>query len=345
MRILVTGGLGFIGSNFIRRLLGARRDVRIVNLDKRTYAGNPENLAGVAGGPRYEWVRGDIARPQAVERAIKGCEAVVHFAAETHVDRSILSSDEFLRTNVLGTRVLLEAALRHKVRRFIHVGTDEVYGSVEAGASKEGDPLAPRSPYAASKAAGDLLALSYFVTYGLPVVVTRCSNNFGPRQHPEKAIPLLITNALDGEPYPLYGDGKNVRDWLYVEDHCRALELLLERGEPGEIYNVGGAASLDNLSLVAKILGLMDKPLSLARRVPDRPGHDRRYALDGSKLRALGWAPERPFEERLRETIGWYRDNRRWWEKLKRTKSFRDYYKRQYKARLSQSSAAAMGGK
>ena len=341
MRLLVTGGLGFIGSNFIRRRLAEQPLDRIVNLDKLTYAGNRENLADLEGDRRYKWILGDIADVATVERAIQGAEAVVHFAAETHVDRSILDAGDFLRTNVLGTRVLLEAALRAGVKRFIHVGTDEVYGSVEKGRSKETAPLAPRSPYAASKAAGDLLALSYHVTFGLPVIVTRASNNFGPRQHPEKALPLLITNALEDKPFPLYGDGKNVRDWLFVEDHCAAIDLLLKRGRPGEVYNIGGERPLANIDLVKRALALLGKPLSLVRRVSDRPGHDRRYALDGSKLRRLGWRPRAAFDRELEATIEWYRANEGWWKRLKEGTAFRDYYDRQYAERLKRGKALA----
>ncbi|HVE11844.1 MAG TPA: dTDP-glucose 4,6-dehydratase [Elusimicrobiota bacterium] len=332
MKLLVTGGLGFIGSNFIRGYLARHPKDSIVNLDLCTYAGNPANLDGVRGGPRYAEIRGDIADARAASRAMKGAAAVVHFAAESHVDRSIQGSGAFLRTNAEGTRVLLEAARAEGVERFLHVSTDEVYGSVERGHSKETDRLAPRSPYAASKAASDLLALSYFVTHKLPVLVTRASNNYGPRQHPEKALPLMVTNWLEGLPYPLYGDGKNVRDWLFVEDHCRAIELILRKGTPGEVYNVGGERSCRNLELVERVRAIMGVSADLVRRVPDRPGHDRRYALDCSKLRKLGFKHSISFDEGLRRTVDWYRENRDWWMRTKRAQSFQNYYRRQYAA-------------
>ncbi|MBI5239224.1 MAG: dTDP-glucose 4,6-dehydratase [Elusimicrobia bacterium] len=332
MRLLVTGGLGFIGSNFIRHMLAADRGVRILNLDLRTYAGNPASLADVARGPRYRWVKGDIADPAAVDRCMKGADAVVHFAAETHVDRSILDASAFLRTNVVGTQVLLDAALRHKVGRFVHVSTDEVYGSVARGLSREGDRLEPNSPYAASKAASDLLVRSYVVTHGLPAVVTRASNNFGPCQYPEKALPLMITNWIDREPFPLYGDGRNVRDWLFVLDHARALALVLRRGRTGEIYNIGGTHSCDNRELVERVRVLMGVAPGLVRRVPDRPGHDRRYALDCSKLKALGFQHAFGFTQALQLTVDWYRGHEAWWRPLKKKGGFRSYYSRQYAA-------------
>ncbi|MDE2040399.1 MAG: dTDP-glucose 4,6-dehydratase [Elusimicrobia bacterium] len=334
MRLLVTGGLGFIGSNFIRHMLSKRRGLRVVNLDARTYAGNPANLADLAGDPRYRWIRGDIADPRTVERAMAGCDAVVHCAAETHVDRSILDASVFLRTNVIGTQVLLDAALRQRVSRFVHVSTDEVYGSVPRGRSREEDRLKPNSPYAASKAASDLVARSYAVTHGAPVIVTRASNNFGPYQYPEKALPLMITNWLDGLPFPLYGDGLQVRDWLYVVDHARALELVLEKGKPGEIYNVGGSHGCDNLELVERVRGLMGIPKDLVRRVADRPGHDRRYALDCSKLRALGFRHAYAFSEALEKTVSWYRARQQWWRPLKKGGGYQAYYRKQYSPRL-----------
>ena len=331
MRLLVTGGLGFIGSNFVRAIL---RDpsMRVVNLDLCTYAGNPANLRGMEGGRRHRWVRGDIADAAVVERCMKGADAVVHFAAETHVDRSILDPGAFLRTNILGTRVLLEAALRHKLRRFVHVSTDEVYGSVVKGESKEGDPLEPNSPYAASKAASDLMARAYHKTYGLDVIITRCSNNFGPYQYPEKAMPLMITNWLEGKPFPLYGDGMNVRDWIHVLDHVRAIELILRKGKAGEIYNIGGAFSTTNKELVSRVRRIMGVGAELVQPVPDRPGHDRRYAVDCRKLRALGWKHSMGFDEALRRTVAWYRENASWWRAIKGRGQFKSYYKRQYKA-------------
>jgi dTDP-glucose 4,6-dehydratase len=262
---------------------------------------------------------------------MEGAEAVVHFAAESHVDRSILEPGAFLRTNVIGTQVLLDAALRRKVRRFVHVSTDEVYGSVESGESSEGDPLLPNSPYAASKAASDLLVRSYVVTFGLPAVVTRASNNFGPYQFPEKALPLMITNWMQGKPFPLYGDGLNVRDWVFVEDHVRAVDLALREGKPGEIYNVGGTCSLSNRELVDRVRSLMGVGPDLVRNVPDRPGHDRRYALDCSKIKALGFRHSRPFGEALAQTVEWYRGNEPWWRRLKERREYQGYYKAQYK--------------
>ncbi|MFA6004091.1 MAG: dTDP-glucose 4,6-dehydratase [Elusimicrobiota bacterium] len=334
MRLLVTGGLGFIGSNFIRHMLGAQRGLRITNLDLRTYAGNPANLSDLARDRRYRWVRGDIADPRAVERCMKGADAVVHFAAETHVDRSILDAAVFLRTNVIGTQVLLDAALKHKVGRFVHVSTDEVYGSVARGLSREGDKLEPNSPYAASKAASDLLVRSYVVTHGLPAVITRASNNFGPYQYPEKALPLMITNWIDGLPFPLYGDGRNVRDWLYVVDHARAIATVLRRGQAGEIYNIGGTHSCDNRELVARVRRIMGVGEGLVRRVPDRLGHDRRYALDCSKLKRLGFRHGGDFEQALRSTVDWYRGHEAWWRPLKTQGGYRKYYQKQYSGRL-----------
>lgn len=335
MKLLVTGGLGFIGSNFVRYILTRHEDWRVVNLDLCTYAGNPSSLEDIAGNKRYNWVRGDIADPAAVDSCLEGVGAVVHFAAESHVDRSILDSSAFLRTNVMGTHVLLEAARRRGVKRFLHVSTDEVYGSVAKGFSKEGDPLAPNSPYAASKAASDLVARSYFVTHGLGVIITRASNNFGPYQYPEKALPLLITNLIDDRPYPLYGDGLHVRDWVYVGDHVRALELVLRKGRLGEVYNIGGTFSCPNKELVGKVLALMGKPKSLIEPVPDRPGHDRRYALNCAKLKRLGFRPQIRFEEALVETIAWYKNHESWWRALKRETGFKSYIDKQYGGRLT----------
>jgi dTDP-glucose 4,6-dehydratase len=311
--------------------------VRVTNLDLCTYAGNPASVKDLSRDPRYRWVRGDIADPRVVDRCMKGVDAVVHFAAETHVDRSILDAAVFLRTNVIGTQVLLDAAMRHKVGRFLHVSTDEVYGSVVRGHSREGDRLWPNSPYAASKAASDLLVRSYVVTHGLPAIVTRASNNFGPFQYPEKALPLMITNWMDGEPFPLYGDGKNVRDWLFVLDHARALELVLRRGRNGEIYNIGGTYSCSNRELVERVRSLMGVGTRLIRRVPDRLGHDRRYALDCGKLKALGFKSSYPFEKALRLTVDWYRGHESWWRPLKQGGGYRRYYRKQYSSRLGRS--------
>ena len=332
MKLLVTGGLGFIGSNFVRHLLETRKDLQVVNLDLQTYAGNPANLADHAENPRYRWVKADIADPKAVEACFKGVDAVVHFAAESHVDRSILDPGVFLRTNVLGTQVLLDAAVRHQVPRFVHVSTDEVYGSVPKGRSREGDTLAPNSPYAASKAASDHLARAWHVTHGLPVVVTRASNNFGPYQYPEKALPLMITNWLEGLPFPLYGDGLQVRDWLFVLDHARAIEFLLEKGAPGETYNVGGTRSCTNRELIESVRGIMGVSKDLVRPVADRPGHDRRYALDCSKLLSLGFKHSADFETALRLTVDWYKAHEAWWRPLKRHGGYRSYYSKQYGA-------------
>jgi dTDP-glucose 4,6-dehydratase len=331
MKILVTGGLGFIGSNFIRNTLKARPSWKIVNLDARTYAGNPANLADIKA--RYKWIKADIRDPKAVDRAMKGCELVVHFAAETHVDRSILDASAFLTTNIIGTQVLLDAALRLKVRRFLHVSTDEVYGSIPKGYSKEGDLLEPNSPYAASKAASDLLVRSYFVTHKAPVVTTRASNNYGPYQYPEKALPLMISNFMDGKPFPMYGDGRQVRDWLHAVDHARAILLVLEKGVLGDVYNIGGSYTCENRELIAKVLKLMGKESSLVTRVEDRKGHDRRYALDCSKLKRLGFKHAYDFEKGLRETIAWYQANEKWWRPLKIDGGYRSYYKAAYKGK------------
>jgi dTDP-glucose 4,6-dehydratase len=333
--ILVTGGAGFIGSNFARFVARAHPDWRIVVLDKLTYAGRRENLADLEGRhPAFEFVQGDIADPEVVARVLPGCEYVVNFAAETHVDRSLYDAGGFIQTDVYGAFVLLEEARRSKaLRMFVQISTDEVYGSVEAGSSTETDPLMPRNPYSASKAGGDRLAYSYWATYELPVVVTRASNNYGPHQFPEKVIPLFITHAIDDIPLPLYGDGMNVRDWLHVDDHCRAVDMLLSAGRPGETYNIGGGNELPNVELTRRILALLGKPETLIRRVTDRPGHDRRYSLDCAKLRALGWAPQVPFEEGLRRTVEWYRENEGWWRPIKETSpAFREHYQRHYRS-------------
>jgi dTDP-glucose 4,6-dehydratase len=332
MKILVTGGAGFIGSNFVRYLLAAHPEDSVVNLDKLTYAGNPDNLRDVAGDPRYRFVKGDICEAAVVREAMAGMDAVVHFAAETHVDRSNLGADDFLRTNVLGTHTLLEAAREQRMARFVAVGTDEVYGSIATGAARETDALNPSNPYSASKAAADLLARAYFITHRLPVLVTRSSNNFGPYQYPEKVIPLFITNALDDRPLPLYGDGRNVRDWLYVRDNCAAIDLVLRRGEDGEIYNIGGSNEVENVTLTRQILHLVGKPESLINPVTDRPGHDRRYALDSAKVTALGWKPSQSFDAALEATVAWYREHDAWWRPIK-SGTFRAYYEQQYARR------------
>jgi len=338
MKILITGGAGFIGSNFIRFLVQSGKNYRIINLDKLTYAGNLENLADLVGGPGYEFVRGNIGDGKLVDRLLEeNVEAVVNFAAESHVDRSLYEPDLFIQTNVVGVQILLHAALRHRIKKFVQVSTDEVYGSLDAEGPRfrEDFPLAPSSPYSASKAAGDLLARSYFKTYGFPVVVTRCSNNYGPYQFPEKLIPLFVTNALENRPLPVYGDGLNIRDWIHVEDHCRALELVLEKGRPGEIYNIGGEAERTNLEITRSILRILGKPESLMQYVADRPGHDRRYAIDFSKIeREIGWKPRYNLDEGLRRTVRWYTEQENWWRRIK-SGAYRDFYEKHYGGRLS----------
>ena len=329
MKVLVTGGAGFIGSNFIRYLLAKYPSYSVINLDKLTYAGNLENLRDVEPDSRYRFVQGDICDAALVREVARGVDAIVNFAAESHVDRSIMEAGEFIRTDVFGTFTLLEMVKELRVSRYVQCSTDEVYGSIERGASKETDPLAPSNPYSASKAGGDLLTLSYWKTHRLPVLITRASNNFGPYQYPEKVIPLFITNALDDLSLPLYGDGKNVRDWLYVLDHCAAIDLVLHKGGEGEVYNIGGGTEVENIALTRKILALLEKPESLIQPVPDRPGHDRRYALDSSKIRTLGWQSAHGFDGALRETVEWYRAHEAWWRPLK-SGAFKEYYLRQY---------------
>ena len=335
MKILVTGGAGFIGSNFLRHLLRARGDVQIINFDKLTYAGNPESLADIASNPRYSLLRGDIADAKAIEHVCKdGLDAVVNFAAETHVDRSIEDASPFLRTNTLGTQCLLEAARRFRLPRFVHISTDEVYGSAPAGISfTEEAHLDPRSPYAASKASADHFVAAYANTYGVPAVVLRCTNNYGPYQFPEKLIPLMIANARDDKPLPVYGDGLQERDWLFVEDFCRAIALALEKAKVGSIYNVSAGHPQPNLKTVRTILSYLGKPDSLIQFVKDRPGHDRRYALDSSKIqRELGWRPMVAFEEGIRRTIGWYVENTSWLDHA-RSGEYLNYYERHYERR------------
>jgi dTDP-glucose 4,6-dehydratase len=331
--MLVTGGSGFIGSNFIRYMLGKHPDVEIVNLDKLTYAGNPDNLRDVEKDARYRFVRGDICDAGLVDGLIEGVETLIHFAAESHVDRSIGSPDDFIRTDIFGTFVLLEASRKHGIQRFVQISTDEVYGSIENDLFRENDPLMPSSPYAASKAGADRLAYSYWVTYGLPVVIPRSSNNFGPFQYPEKLIPLFVTNAIDGKPLPIYGDGKNVRDWLYVLDNCEAIETVMTSGKDGEAYNIGGGNERTNLEITDLILRELGRSESLKTYVKDRDGHDRRYALDTGKIRRLGWKPKRAFEAAMRETVAWYQNNHGWWEKLK-SGEYLEYYKKHYKRDL-----------
>jgi dTDP-glucose 4,6-dehydratase len=333
MKLLVTGGCGFIGSNFILCLLESRPDVRAVNLDLLTYAGNLENLQDVKPyGDRYRFVRGDIADRELVNSLVaEGFDAVVNFAAESHVDRSIVDSAAFVRTNVLGTQVLLDACREHNVKRFLQVSTDEVYGSLgPQGAFTEDHLIAPNSPYSASKASADLLVRSYHKTYGMDVVITRCSNNYGPFQFPEKLIPLMITNAMADIELPVYGDGMNVRDWIHVTDHCRAIELILDKGRPGEIYNIGANTEYPNVEIVRQILKRLHKPESLIRFVEDRPGHDRRYAIDSSKLRTeVGWEPRMEFANGLDHTILWYVEHEAWWRRVK-SGEYRTFYEKWY---------------
>jgi len=317
MRILVTGGAGFIGSNFIKYILKKYPTYRVVNIDKLTYAGNLDNLREVAKQKSYRFVRVDINDAVVVDNWMAQADAVVHFAAETHVDRSIKDSQNFIRTNVHGTHVLLAAALRRKIKRFVHISTDEVYGSRKTGYFKETDSLNPSSPYSASKAASDLLARSFFITFDLPVMITRCSNNFGPNQYPEKVIPLFVTNLLEGKKVPLYAKGQNIRDWIYVEDHCRGVDVVLHKGKAGEIYNIAGENYRTNIVLTEKILAYMDQPKTMIQRVTDRPGHDFRYAIDCAKIRKLGYRPKVSFDEGLKKTVAWYKNNERWWKKLK----------------------------
>ena len=317
-RVLVTGGAGFIGSNLVRLLLKQRPSWEVVNLDLLTYAGNPENLAGVRGDKRYRFFRGDIADPLAVRQALRGCDAVFHLAAESHVDRSIEGSFPFLRTNVTGTGVVLEEARRAGVKRFVHVSTDEVYGSLgPRGLFTEKTPLRPNSPYSASKAGSDLLVGAFHHTHGMWVAVTRCSNNYGPYQFPEKFLPLMILKAHRGEPLPIYGDGLYVRDWIHVEDHCRGLLRVMEKGKAGEVYNLGGNSARKNIEVARRILRLLGRPLDQMEHVVDRPGHDRRYAIDNRKVRReLGWVPRWTFEKGLEATIDWYMTHERWWQRI-----------------------------
>jgi dTDP-glucose 4,6-dehydratase len=333
-RWLVTGGLGFIGSAFVRIVLRERPDVAVTVLDAMTYAANPANVAEVAGDPRYRFVEGNIADAAAVDEAVgPGVDAIVNFAAETHVDRSILDPEAFIRTDVMGTHVLLEAVRRHGISRYLQVSTDEVYGDVEHGASTESDPVRPRSPYAASKAGGDLQVLAYFTTFGTPVLITRGSNTYGPYQYPEKLIPLFVTNLLEGEQVPVYGDGLQVRDWLHCDDHARGIAHVLEHGAPGEVYNLGGGNSRTNMEITRRLLELTGRSYeSSVRHVTDRAGHDRRYALDADKAHALGWSPRIEFESGLADTVAWYREHEAWWRPIK-SGEFREYYRRQYALR------------
>ena len=334
-RILVTGGCGFIGCNFVRMVLAERPDWEVVNLDKLTYAGRLENLHDVADTARYRFIKGDICDPAAVSEAMAGCSLVVNFAAETHVDRSLQGATHFIDTDMKGVAVLLEEARRVGLQRFVQISTDEVYGSIEEGSFSEASALNPANPYAASKAGGDRLAYAYWATYQVPVIITRASNNYGPYQYPEKLIPLFVTNALRDQPLPLYGDGRNVRDWLHASDHCRAILFLIEHGRAGEAYNVGGGNERENITITREILRLLGKPESLIRHVADRVGHDRRYSLDASKLRRLGWRPQVLFDRGIEDTVGWYAANQWWWQPIKdHDGEFRRYFAEQYGERL-----------
>jgi dTDP-glucose 4,6-dehydratase len=339
MRYLVTGGAGFIGSNFIRFLFNKYgSDASVVNLDKLTYAGIRENLAEYEGKPNYRFVQGDIARPEDVAEAYKGVDGsgvdvVVNFAAETHVDRSLMEAGSFIETDVHGVLVLLEEAKKHapNLKRFIQISTDEVYGSIAEGSFTENDPLNPRNPYSASKAGGDRMAYAYAQTFGMPVIITRASNNYGPFQYPEKLIPLFVTNAIDDQPLPLYGDGGNIRDWLFVEDHCAAVDFLIEHGTNSETYNIGGGNERENREITHRILQLLGKPESLIKRVADRVGHDRRYSVDTSKLEKLGFRMTTDFDQALERTVQWYVANEPWWRAIKeRSAEYKAYYEKQY---------------
>ncbi len=337
MQITVTGGAGFIGSNFILYMMKKYPDYRIVNLDKLTYAGNLENLKDVEKNPNYRFVKGDICDAGKVKEACEGSDFIINFAAETHVDRSIGEPDDFIKTDVFGTFTLLEFARENKIR-FIQISTDEVYGSIKEGSFKETDRLNPSSPYSASKSGGDLLARSYFVTYGMDVRVTRCTNNFGPFQYPEKLIPLFVTNVIEGKKLPIYGDGKQVRDWIFVLDHNEAVDLVMHKGEPGEVYNIGAGNEYENIFITKTILKqLGKKEEDFIEYVKDRPGHDRRYSVDISKIRKLGWTPKHDFASAMKKTIEWYRDNPEWWQKIK-SGEFKKYYQEMYKKRYGMKS-------
>ena len=344
MRVLVTGGAGFIGSNFVRYLLKEQgADLKLVNLDKLTYAGNLENLDDIREDQRYTFVKQDICDAKGMEKvfAEHNPEIVVHFAAESHVDRSISDASPFITTNVLGTQILLDISRKYETNRFLHVSTDEVYGALSESdpAFTEETPIAPNSPYAASKAASDLIVRSYHETYGMDVIITRCSNNYGPYQFPEKLIPLMIANALEDKPLPVYGDGSNIRDWIFVDEHCQALAILMEKGKAGEVYNIGGKTELRNIDLVKKLLGVLEKPESLIKFVTDRPGHDFRYAIDTTKIEnEVGWGPSMSFEEGLEMTVNWYVNNPDWLSSVI-DGEYKEYYQRMYSSRISQSTS------
>ncbi len=330
VKYLITGGAGFIGSNYVRNLLKNNQDVTVVNLDKLTYAGNLDNLKDLEGDNRYKFIKGDIGDAALVDGLVRDADIVINFAAESHVDRSIGRPDDFITTDVFGTFVLLEAARKHGVKKFVQISTDEVYGSTEGASFVETDPLMPSSPYSASKAGADRLAYSYFVTYDVPVIITRCSNNYGPFQYPEKLIPLFVTNAMDDKQLPIYGDGLNVRDWIHVVDHNDAVDFLIENGADGEVYNIGGGNERTNLEITSIILEKLGKPESLKKFVEDRMGHDRRYSVNCHKINMLGWQPQYEFKQAMRETIQWYEDNRWWWERIK-SGEYLEYYRSHYK--------------
>lgn len=327
MKILITGGAGFIGSHFIRLLLNKGKDNEIINLDKLTYAGNIDNLKDVEKNPNYKFVKGDICDIKTVSDLIKDVDYVVNFAAETHVDRSIIDATNFIDTDIKGTFTLLEEARKNNVKKFIQISTDEVYGQILEGSFKESDPLNPRNPYSASKAGGDLLASSFFCTYNMPVIITRSSNNFGPFQYPEKLIPLFVTNLIEGKKVPLYGDGLNIRDWIYVVDNCEAIDFVMHYGKTGEVYNIGRGNEITNLEMTKIILNEMEKDESYINYVKDRQGHDRRYSLDCSKINALGWKPRFNFIRAIKETISWYKDKEPWWRKIKGM-GYKEYLKK-----------------
>lgn len=330
-KILVTGGAGFIGSNFIRYMLKKHKDYKVLNLDKLTYAGNLDNLRDVENNPNYDFIRGDICDVNLVDDIVKNnVDTIINFAAETHVDRSIEDPSEFMRTDFQGVYVLLEAARKYNISKFIQISTDEIYGTAYEGFFKEEDNLKPRNPYSVGKLAGERLAYSYFATHNVPVVITRASNNFGPYQYPEKFIPLFITNALEEKPLPLYGDGSQIRDWIYVIDHCKAIEMLLEKGEVGEVYNIATGNLIQNIEIAKRIVNILDVSKSMIKSVTDRPGHDIRYALDFNKIQRLGWKPSRDFENNFEDTVKWYVDNRSWWKKIKNSKEYKRYYEKQY---------------
>jgi len=332
--ILVTGGAGFIGSNFCRYMLDKYAEYNILVLDALTYAGSLDNISDLQDSPRFTFIHGDIRDQSIVEGLIQTVDAVVNFAAETHVDRSIADPGDFVLTDVYGIYILLEACRKFEIERFVHISTDEVYGSIEDGSFTEGHALQPNSPYSASKAGGDLLARSYFVTYGLPVLITRSSNNFGPYQYPEKLIPFFITNAMEDEPLPVYGDGQQVRDWIYVLDNCEGIDLVLHKGEAGDVYNVGGGNERTNLEVTRLILEFLGKPESLMKFVADRPGHDRRYSLDCRRIRELGWSPRYDFEDALKSTVRWYVQNEVWWRKIKEQQpEYREFARKWYAGR------------